>query len=173
MSGRGASIAATVAGGIVLALAIAARADDARLVPLSDFAPALLVLRDLAGNEHALADYRGRVVLVNFWASWCDPCRAEMPSMQKLREELAGRRFSILAVNYGESRARVADFVKRAAVGFPVLLDPDQETARAWRVRVLPVSFVVGADGSVKYRAVGEVDWTSPAIADAVRRLLP
>jgi peroxiredoxin len=92
--------------------------------------------------------------------------------MQKLREERVGRPFSILAVNYGESPARVADFVKRAAVDFPVLLDPDQETPKAWRVRVLPASFIVGADGRVKYRAVGEVDWTSPAIADAVRRLL-
>ncbi len=77
-------------------------------------------------------------MLLNFWATWCEPCRAEMASMRTLQERLSGRPFAVLLVNYGEARARVGDFVKREAIAFPILLDPNQDAPRAWRVRVLP-----------------------------------
>jgi thiol-disulfide isomerase/thioredoxin len=147
--------------------------ETARLLPWRDAKTPPLALNDLAGRPRALADYRGKVVLVNFWATWCEPCRDEMPSMQKLQERLAGRPFAILAVNYGESEARVSEFVKRAAVDFTVLLDPNQEAPRAWRVRVLPASFLVGADGRLRYSVVGELDWTGAEVVDTIRRLLP
>jgi peroxiredoxin len=161
---------------VVLAWALAAtavRADTERLIPWNDDKTPALALVDLAGRRHSLADYRGRVVLVNFWATWCDPCREEMPSMQRLVDRLAGRPFAVLAVNHGESAARAGEFVRRAALAFPVLLDPGQETARAWRVRILPQSFLVGPDGRVRYSVIGELDWASDAIVEAVRRLLP
>jgi len=150
-----------------------ARADTERFIPWKDSKTPMLALSDLGGRPHTLPDYRGRVVLVNFWATWCEPCREEMPSMQRLKARLAGRPFAILAVNYGESHARVEEFVRRAAFDFPVLLDPGQDTPRAWRVRILPASFLVGADGRVRYSIVGELDWTSRAAVEAVRRLLP
>jgi thiol-disulfide isomerase/thioredoxin len=112
-------------------------------------------------------------VLVNFWATWCEPCREEMPSLQRLRDQFAARPFSVLAVNFGESELRAADYVKRASLDLTVLLDPGQDTARAWRVRVLPASFLVGPDGRVRYHVVGEIDWTSTAAVETVRRLLP
>jgi peroxiredoxin len=92
--------------------------------------------------------------------------------MLRLRDRLAGRAFAVLAVNYGESPARVGDFARRAALDFPLLLDPGQEVARAWRVRILPASFVVGADGRVRYGVVGELDWASPQAVGAIVRLL-
>jgi thiol-disulfide isomerase/thioredoxin len=165
------SILAAVVCASVLAAA-RGHAETARFLPWKAAATPPLALTDLAGRPHALADYRGKVVLVNFWATWCEPCRDEMPSMQKLRERLAGRPFAILAVNLGESQARVSEFVKRAAVDFTVLLDPDQEAPRPWRVRVLPASFLVGADGRVRYSVIGEVDWTSEEAVDTIRRLL-
>jgi len=147
-------------------------AETARFLPWKDAKTPPLALNDLAGRPHTLADHRGKVVLVNFWATWCEPCRDEMPSMQRLQERLAGRPFAILAVNHGESAARVSEFVKRAAVDFTVLLDPNQEAPRAWRVRVLPASFLVDAAGRVRYSVIGELDWTSDEAVNTVRRLL-
>jgi thiol-disulfide isomerase/thioredoxin len=148
----------------------AAAAD--RLQPWTGATPPL-ELKDLAGEVHTLARYRGRVVLVNFWATWCEPCREEMPSMQRLQERLAGQPFTVLAVNYGESAARIQAFLERVPLRFPVLLDRNQEASRAWRVRFLPVSFLVGPDGAIRHHVVGELDWASAAAVDAVRALLP
>jgi len=108
---------------------------------------------------------------VNFWATWCEPCRAEMASMQQLKERLAGRPFAMLLVNYGEARARVADFVKREPVEGTILLDPNQDAPRAWRVRVLPSSFLIGQDGRVRYNVIGEIDWASQDAIAVVREL--
>ncbi|MGH7347126.1 MAG: TlpA family protein disulfide reductase, partial [Candidatus Rokuibacteriota bacterium] len=131
-----------------------------------------LALKDLAGASHTLADYQGRVLLLNFWATWCEPCRAEMASMHKLQERLSGRPFAVVLVNYGEARARVADFVKREAIGSPVLLDPNQDAPRAWRVRLLPSSFLIGADGRVRYSVIGEIDWAHADAVEVVQSLL-
>ena len=158
----------------VCAVAVpAARAGEARFVPWKGVKTPPLALRDLAGRPHALADYRGKVVLVNFWATWCEPCREEMPSMQRLKERFAAQPFAVLAVNYGEADMRAGEFLKRSSLDLTVLLDPSQDAARAWRVRVLPASFLVGPDGRVRYGVMGEIDWMSPAAIDTVRRLFP
>ena len=112
------------------------------------------------------------VVLINFWATWCEPCRDEMPSMQKLEERLRGQPFVILGVNHGEAESRVRQFVERERIGFTILLDPNQEAPRAWRVRILPGSFLVGKDGRVRYRVIGEMDWASDEAVGIVRGLL-
>jgi thiol-disulfide isomerase/thioredoxin len=132
-----------------------------------------LALRDLEGRPHRLQDYRGKVVLVNFWATWCEPCREEMPSIQKLRASLAGRPFEVLAVNLAESEARIRRFMGHTPLPFPVLLDRDGSIAKAWRARVLPVSFVVGPDGAIRYRALGELDWNQDGIRRAMLALMP
>ena len=145
---------------------------EPRLIPWKDGATPPLALADLGGRPLGLAQQRGKVVVVNFWATWCEPCRDEMPSLQRLGRHLAGEPFAILAVNYGESDARVADFVKRFGLDFPVLLDPNQDAPRAWRVRVLPASFIVDRGGRVRYRVIGEIDWMSREAVDAVTRLV-
>jgi len=150
----------------------AARADTARLVPWSGAETPMLALKDLSGQAHALEDYRGRVVLVNFWATWCEPCRAEMASMERLQERLAGKPFTVLLVNHGEARVRVGDFARREALALSVLLDPNQDAARAWRVRVLPSSFLVSADGRVRFAVIGEMDWASRESVETVQTLL-
>jgi len=160
---------------LVWSAAIAAGGSSApgsRLAPWGDGPTPALALSDLAGRAHALPQYRGKVVVLNFWATWCEPCRDEMPSLQRLARHLAGQPFAILGVNYGESDVRVADFAKRLALDFPVLLDPNQDAPRAWRVRVLPASFVVDGEGRVRYRVVGEIDWMSREVVEAVTRLV-
>jgi thiol-disulfide isomerase/thioredoxin len=163
-----------VVGGALLcaALASAASADRTRFIPPKEAAAPSLALNDPGGKPHSLADYRNQVVLVNFWATWCEPCVEELASMQKLQERLSGRPFAVLLVNYGEARSRVVDFVGREAVRSTVLLDPNQDASRAWRVRVLPASFLVGRDGKVRYSVIGELDWASDDAIEVVQDLL-
>ena len=168
-------LSALILGALVCAgLGLAERvgADRTRFIPAKEAMTPPLALNDLTGNRQSLADYRDRVVLVNFWATWCEPCVAEMASIQKLQKRLAGRPFAVLLVNYGEARARVADFVKRESIRPTILLDPNQDAPRAWRVRVLPSSFLIGPDARVRYSVIGEIDWASDDAIEVVRELL-
>jgi thiol-disulfide isomerase/thioredoxin len=149
-----------------------ASAESSRFLPWTEAPPAAFVLKDLAGRPTSMADYHGKVVIVSFWATWCEFCREQMLAMRRLREQLAGQPFEIVAVNYGESPAKVREYVRSLSVDFPVMLDPSQEGARAWRVRVLPVSFVVATDGRPRYTVLGEFDWASDEALETIRELL-
>ena len=132
-----------------------------------------LRLQDLDGKPHALEDYRGKVVLVNFWATWCEPCREEMPSIERLRASMAGRPFAVLAVNLAEPESRVRGFLNQVPLAFPVLLDQDRAAAKAWKVRFLPATFIVGPDGRVRYSYFGEFDWSRDSVRKTIAALLP
>ncbi len=134
-------------------------------------APSLLV-RDIAHTERTLSNYRGQVVLVNFWATWCPPCRAEMPSMERLRQKMAGRPLVILGVNSGESPDEVNDFLTGMKIEFPILLDLDSANARRWKVFALPTSFLVDAEGRVRYSLAGAVEWDSDEALERIEKLL-
>lgn len=130
-------------------------------------------LKDERGREHRLEDYRGKVALLNFWATWCEPCRKEMPSLDRLGKALADEPFVILAIDLGEAESAVKKFLEQVPVGFPVLLDQDMAVAKAWGVRVLPVSIVLDPAGQPKYRAIGEVEWDKPEVERRLRALMP
>jgi len=147
-------------------------ASSPALTPLIGNPAAPLVLKDPKGVTTDLARYRGQVVLVNFWATWCEPCRQEMPSMQRLRERLAGKPFTVLAVNVDEPDLRVRQFLTQTRLELPVLLDPGKTVTRAWSVRVLPTSFLVGPDGRARYRLVGDIDWSSDTVVGIVTQLM-
>ena len=157
----------------VLLLCCATVAQGQQLKPWGGGATPALALRDLEGRPHRLEDYRGKVVLINFWATWCEPCREEMPSMNRLRASLAGRPFEVLAVNLAESEPRIRRFMEQVPLDFPVLLDRDSSAAKAWKARLLPASFLVGPDGRIAYSQVGELDWSKQDITQLVTRLLP
>jgi peroxiredoxin len=156
---------------LLLALALPAPAQ-----PLNEWkggsAPAL-ELTDVDGKVHRLADYRGKAVLVNFWATWCVPCREEMPSMEQLRAAMQGKPFVVLAVNVGEGGRVARDFADKMSLGFPLLLDRDTKTTRAWGARILPASFVVGPDGRIRYSYMGAIDWTQADVRASIERLIP
>lgn len=136
--------------------------------------PPALSLRDLSGRTHNLRQYRGRVVLLNFWASWCPPCVHELPSMQRLQQRLTKRPFTILAINMGEDAATVREFIaNKAKVKFPVLLDDQGEALKAWKVFAFPTSFVLDTDGKIRYALFGELQWDEPGVAAKLEALLP
>jgi len=161
----------SIAGFLVLAL-LALPAVAQVLKPWSGGATPPLVLSDLEGVKHRLADYRGKVVLVNFWATWCVPCRDEMPSIERLRATLEGKPFVVLAVNLAEPESRIRKFLEAVPVRFPVLLDRDTQASKAWQARLLPVTYIVGPDGAIRYRYVGELDWSGPEARKAILGLL-
>ena len=132
-----------------------------------------LDLPDLGGRQHTLDSYRGQVVLVNFWASWCPPCLAEMPSMQRLATALQDRPFRLLAVNVRESSSKVWKFKKLMNVTFTTLLDSKGEASQAWDIEIYPTSYLIDADGRMRYVAYGPVDWDSDEIIRRIEALLP
>jgi thiol-disulfide isomerase/thioredoxin len=133
-------------------------------------APPLELLRS-DGTPLGLGDLAGRVVLVNFWATWCEPCVAEMPALEALRTQLAPR-FEVLGVNFKEGPARIDAFVAKTGVRFPIVRDTDGAVAAAWQARVFPSSFLVRRDGRIALKVVGEADWTSAAWLRRIRALL-
>jgi thiol-disulfide isomerase/thioredoxin len=156
-----------------LMLVCCATASGEALKPWSGGAPPPLELVDLDGATHRLADYRGKAVLVNFWATWCAPCRAEMPSMERLQRSMEGRPFVILAVNVGESGRAAREFAEKLPVSFTILLDRDTRTTKAWSARILPASYVIGPDGAIRYSYFGDLDWSSDAVRARIESLLP
>ena len=132
-------------------------------------------LPDLDGKPQRLSDLRGKVVLVNFWATWCPPCRREMPSMERLSQRLKGQPFVILAINQQEDPEQVFVFTGQLdpSPTFPILFDRNSKVAKAWGVLGLPASFIVDQQGRVVYRAMGGREFDHPEIERAIRKLLP
>ena len=159
--------------GFLLAACLVAAAGAQELRPWAGGATPSLALQDLDGRPHRLEDYRGKVVLINFWATWCVPCREEMPSMNKLRASLTGRPFAVLAVNLAEPESRIRRFMEQLPLDFPVLLDRDTGAAKAWRARILPASYLVGPDGRIRYSVLGELDWTQDSVRKTILGLMP
>ena len=157
----------------VLALALFAGAAP---LPASDIRrPAMpFTLESLSGREVSLVDFGDTVLLVNFWASWCPPCVAELPSMQALKESMAGEPFEILALNIGENPHSVRRFIEHfeTRLDFPILLRADQTVARDWKVSAMPTSALVDKQGRLAATLVGPRDWNNGDSRRLVRTLL-
>jgi thiol-disulfide isomerase/thioredoxin len=143
-----------------------------KLEELTPRAAPTLELTDLGGRSHDLKAHRGKVVLVNFWATWCEPCRDEMPSIQRLRNRLADKRFAVLMVNLDEPEARVRRYIQDAGLDLPVVLDPGKRVTSRWGVKMLPSTFLVAPDGRLRYRLIGDMDWNSQRATAVIDRLL-
>jgi len=135
--------------------------------PAADFA-----LPGEDGRIYRLSDFRGQVVVLNFWATWCPPCREEMPSMERARLKLRGEKIVILAVNVGESAEQVFEFTGRYPVGFPLLLDTDGVVIERYPVIGLPTTFVIDPLGRITHRAIGGRAWDDDRLLDRLRALL-
>ncbi len=136
--------------------------EPVRVAEIGDMAPAFQ-LEDTAGNKVSLADLRGKVVLVNFWATWCPPCRAEMPSMEKLNEAMAGTDFVMLAINVEENgRSVIPAFLEKNPHAFSVLYDDQAVVQELYGVYKFPETFVIRKDGVIDDKVIGAIDWAHP-----------
>lgn len=138
-----------------------------------DAQPPALVLPDLAGKMRSLASFKGRVVLLNFWATWCPPCRIEMPSMWRLKNKLRDRPFEVLAVDMGEDkkivRAFMPDDMER---DFVVLFDIEGKALLEWKIFAFPTSFLIDKKGKIRYALYGGIEWDGPKETKIVEMLL-
>jgi thiol-disulfide isomerase/thioredoxin len=120
----------------------------------------------------SLENYRGKVLFLNLWATWCGPCRAEMPSMEKLYQRFKGKGLEILAVNIQEKKADVETFMRRNKLTFPVALDQDGSIAQQYGVMGIPTSYILDRQGRILLRLVGSINWDDPKIFAAFEALL-
>lgn len=134
----------------------------------------MLALKDLDDQPHDLGSLKGKVVLVNFWATWCPPCRREMPSMERLAHKLADAPFVVLAVNIGEDADTIHTFLSQldAAPSFSILLDPHARLMKTWKISGLPTTYLIDPQGRIAYSAVGGREFDHPEIERQVRALL-
>ncbi|MEJ2620524.1 MAG: TlpA disulfide reductase family protein, partial [Candidatus Thiodiazotropha sp.] len=137
-----------------------------RLSPVAPIPALPFRLTDPQGDYHRLRDYRGRVVLVNFWASWCAPCRAELPSMNRAWEALKSTGMAMLAINLGEDREAVSAFLQDYPIDFEVLMDERGQISQRWMVKALPTTLVLNKRGQIIYQVVGERKWDEPAMIE-------
>jgi cytochrome c biogenesis protein CcmG/thiol:disulfide interchange protein DsbE len=150
-----------------------ALAAEKAIIKAASGAPAQpLALKKLDGVTHDIAKLRGKVVLVNFWATWCEPCRDEMPSIEKLKAKLADQPFEVLAVNVDEPEARVRAFLEKTPLALTVVLDPGKAVTKSWNARILPASYLIGREGRVRYTVTGEIDWSSERATSMVNEML-
>jgi thiol-disulfide isomerase/thioredoxin len=166
-----AALLAAVSAALPMA-AQAGRSDGDPLSPVAGTPPAPpFDLKDPVDRPQRLSDYRGRPVILNFWATWCPPCREEMPSMQRAHEALAGDGIALLAINVGEDADTIEQFLADTPVDFPLPMDLDSRVTQSYPVRGLPTTFVIDPEGRLAYVATGGRDWDDPRLLDRVRAL--
>jgi cytochrome c biogenesis protein CcmG/thiol:disulfide interchange protein DsbE len=129
---------------------------------------------DGTGHEKTLADYKGKVVLVNIWATWCEPCRVEMPSLEKLHREFGPRGLSVVALSVDDpgEEEHIRQFAKDLGLTFEILHDPARKTATSYQVTGFPETFVIARDGTIRKKVIGAADWSSEGNRALIRELL-
>lgn len=173
-----AGIVMTVVFGVALAAKLRPELD---LIEVGDAAPAFKATDLRTGRPATLADYRGKVVLLNVWATWCPPCRVEMPSMQRLHQKLAGTDFRIVAVSVdgdafhaedSQDPAGIMAFAKGMGLTFDILHDPSGAIRKSYQTTGVPESFVIDRDGYIVKKVIGAAEWDGPVNETILRRLL-
>jgi thiol-disulfide isomerase/thioredoxin len=169
------SLALTSILAFLCSLVGSARAEELDQAPLQIFEPRRIVpdfsLQDLDGKTVTLKEFRGKVVFVNFWATWCPPCRDEMPAMQKLYKENRDKGLVMLAINFMETPNTIRPFVNEYKLTFPILLDSGTVMV-SYGVLGLPATYLIDRQGKAAARALGARDWTNQESSRIIRKLL-
>ena len=142
------------------------------LTPLADKpkAPAFKLM-DMDDEVHKLADYKGKPIIINFWATWCPPCREELPSMNRAWEKVKGDGIEMLAINVGEDEDTIFAFSGEYPIDFTVLLDESGKEINNWPIKGLPTTFVIDPEGRIVYQAIGGREWDDDELLELVRKL--
>ena len=145
---------------------------DQSLTPITGNVPAPdFELLDTDGKTHRLTDYRGRPVIINFWTTWCPPCREELPSMNRAWKQIEKEDIAMLAINMGEDEDTIFVFSADYPTDFPILMDQSGDVIARWPVKGLPTTYVIAPDGTIAYRAIGSREWDDKGLLDTIRAL--
>ncbi|MPZ76669.1 MAG: redoxin domain-containing protein [Deltaproteobacteria bacterium] len=143
------------------------------LQPMKDIAPTPdFTLPNFAGKKLSLKDFRGKIVFLNFWATWCVPCREEMPAMEKLYLEFKDKNFVILAVNVKDRKQDAVNFVKELRLSYPIAIDPEGQVGLLYGAWGLPTTYLIGPKGEGLARAWGPAEWYGPAARNLIKELV-
>ncbi|MEM7194495.1 MAG: TlpA disulfide reductase family protein [Pseudomonadota bacterium] len=155
--------------GVIATSLVSLQSHAVERIKLPDFE-----LADMNDESFNSADYRGKVLMVNFWATWCPPCIEEIPSMQALKDHLKDQPFELLAINMGESADAVRKFAEtlETPINFPLLVDETLGVVGDWRVRGLPTTIIVDKTGKVAFFTRGPRDWNSEEIREKIRQFM-
>ena len=129
-------------------------------------------LENLDGQSVSLSDFRGKPVLINFWASWCGPCRAEMPYIQQIYEEWSDKGLEVLAIDIGESSSKVKEFLQSQGLSIPVLLDTEKNVAQEYNITGIPTTFFIDKDGIIQEKVIGAFP-SKGAIEERLNQIVP
>ena len=143
------------------------------MAPRIGYRPPNFTLKDLQGKTVELENFRGKVIFINFWATWCVPCRAEMPAIEELYQQFKDKDFVVLAVSEDlAGMSIVAPFVEELKLTFPILLDPDLSIQDRYGIRALPSTFLIDKTGIITHKMLGARDWTQKQTLELVRKLV-
>jgi len=126
----------------------------------------------LDGTKITLSQFKGKVVFLNFWATWCGPCRSEMPSIEAIYQKLKNKGFEILAVNLGDSKKEVSDFMNKYKLNFPAVPDEKNITSSYYHIQAIPTTYIIDRRGLIIARLVGSINWNTPKIISAFELIL-
>ena len=146
-----------------------------KLTPLPKPVPApQFTLADMDEEQHSLDDLRGKVILLNFWATWCPPCRREMPSMERLYQKLSGENFTVIAINQMEDPDHVFAYTGQLDVDptFTILYDTDSKVSNSFGVKGLPTTYLIDKQGNIRYRAIGGREFDHPEVEKQIMQLM-
>lgn len=161
--------------GVLLAAATHYLGDELFPVSVGSAAPPMQASTlDGTKRTKTLDDYEGKVVLLNVWATWCEPCRVEMPSIEKLHREFGPQGLAVIAVSVDDAgmETRIRDFVTELGITFEVLHDPTRTTSASYQITGYPETFIIGREGTIRKKVIGAADWSSDANRALVRELL-
>jgi peroxiredoxin len=148
-------------------------AGTVQVAPKIGYRPPNFTLQDLEGKTVELDSFRGKVIFINFWATWCIPCRAEMPLMEKMYQEFKNKDFVMLAVAEDlDGRSVVEPFVKEYKLTFPILLDPTLDVQTLYGIRAIPETFLIDKSGIITHKIPGARDWSQKEMRALVEKLI-
>ncbi|SNB44736.1 TlpA disulfide reductase family protein [Geobacter sp. DSM 9736] len=158
---------------VALTLAVLAACSKKEAPPAEGKPAPGFALKDLAGGETSLEGLRGKVVLLNFWATWCPPCREEIPSMMKLNQAMAGKPFQMVAVSIDEGgKEAVQRYFQSSGTSLPTLLDTEQKVGRRYGITGVPETFVIDRKGVIMKKVIGPMDWSQPEVVKYLEELM-
>ena len=134
--------------------------------------PPTLIAKNLSGRSVDITRFKGKVLLVNFWATWCAPCVNEIPSLLSLQDQFGIKNLQLILINYGETQKKIKDFVEKNSIGGLILFDEGRTATANWNIKGLPTTFIIDRDFKLSHQALGELNWTNETVTDLIESLI-